>query len=223
MSSRTSRAKPSEDGFTYRSRRSDDGDDFSYNFVCTLRMGLKTRDMKLYSGPQDDKDICEYGGNTLSIGGLYFEDKTHVLIEDVSSSLYFANGWSLELIKAPFVINMKTRKYVPFEEFDKLGMGRTPARRPKSRGDAPNFTAMAAASRADEIQAIVQHGGLPQYVEWIWSQQEHIMSIANAKHAASAHVKPAPWTPEALEAWFDSIVAARAHADIICHKTPITV
>lgn len=210
----------SSHGFNSRPRRSDvTGDDFSYNFICCLRLGLKNGLMKLYNGPQDDKDICEYGGKTLTVSGVYLDDRTHVLIEEVSSSLYFANGWNLYLIQKPFIINMKTKKVVSDKELAALGVPSTPSRRPKSAGDPPDLVKMAKASRADEIDAIRQRGGLPQYVEWLWSQQEHIMAVAQIKKDAYT---PSPqrgqWTPDTLDAWFNDVSAARAHADTICCK-----
>jgi len=214
------------EGFNSRPRRSDNGDDFTYNFICNLQLGLKNGLMKLYSGTHDDKDICEYGGKNLTVSGVYLDDRTHVLIEEVSSSLYFANGWNLYLIQKPFIMNMKTKKVVSEKELAALGVASTPSRRPKSAGDPPDLVRMAAASRANEIEAIVQRGGLPQYLEWLWSQQEHIRNVAAAKKAASAYVTPPPWTPEALDAWFNGASAARAHADTICCKNgvkPITV
>ncbi len=198
-------------------------DDFSYSYITTLWLGLDNGTLRLYSGPQDDAEISAYGGKTLTLAGCFFADKTHVLIEEVYSDCYFANGHRLVICSAPFIMNAKTRKVVSVETMKKLGMGAEPTRRPGSRKSVPNWEVLRRLDRSSEIAAIVARGGIARYIEWLFSQQTHIRSCADAKKAAMVPNKERiVVTPAMADAWIASIVAARAEADRICRK-PITV
>lgn len=194
-------------------------EDFSYSYITTLWNGLDNGTLRLYSGPQDDGDITAYGGKYLTLAGCFFADKTHVLIEEVYSDCYFANGHRLTLCSAPFIMNAKTRKVVSVETMKKLGMGAEPARRPGSRKTVPNWETLRKCDRSSEIAAIVARGGIARYIEWIFTQQAHIRSIAEAKKAATpVNKERIVWTPEMADAWLAGCVAARAEADRICYK-----
>lgn len=198
-------------------------DDFSYSFISTLWLGLDNGTLRLYSGPKDDADISPYGGKHLTVAGCYFADKTHVLIEEVYSDCYFANGHRLVICSAPFIMHAKTRKVVSVETMKKLGMGPEPTRRPGSRKNVPNWAALRTVDRSSEIPAIIARGGIARYIEWLFSQQAHIMACAAAKKALQVPNKERiVVTPEMADAWIASVVAARAEADHISYKTPIT-
>ena len=196
-------------------------DEFSYSYISTLWLGLDNGTLRLYSGPQDDAEISAYGGKTLTVAGCFFADKTHVIIEEVYSDCYYANGHRLVLCSSPFIINAKTRKVVSVETMKKLGMGAEPARRPGSRKTPPNWEVLRKLDRSSEIAAIVARGGIARYIEWLFSQQAHIRSCVDAKKAAMVPNKERiVWTAEMGDAWLASCVAARAEADRIC-STPI--